>query len=209
MPNEPYLKILPVLLLDLYVGGGDGATTARFAAFCRSRSSKSNLKQYALVKIGEKQSFCFLIKVITIFKLPRLLRPGTNTDLSLYSCMLAWYDGGGGRCWNSGYNKPWGVLPRPLHGRRPPTDSKSPFAPRPRHCCEESGDVIRQAAPLIVTRMMPTPVRKGRERGTFIIICCMLLRVPLMVGKFPPFCAEFMVLGSGPRLFTTNFSRFH
>lgn len=35
------------------------------------------------------------------------------------------------------------------------------------------------------------------------------LCVPLMVRKFRPFRAEFMGLGSGRRLFTTNFSVLH
>ncbi len=35
-----------------------------------------------------------------------------------YDCMEAEYDGGGGRCWNSGYNTPNDEFPRP-HCRRP------------------------------------------------------------------------------------------
>lgn len=38
--------------------------------------------------------------------------------LSLYCCMEAEYDGGGGRCWNSGYKSPNEVFPLP-HCRLP------------------------------------------------------------------------------------------
>lgn len=81
-----------------------------------------------------------------------------STYLNRYSCMLAWYVGGGGRCWNSGYSKPCGA--RPLHGRRPHRPSS--LEPRPRHCCEP-GAVIRQAAPLTVTNITPTPLNYKRK----------------------------------------------
>lgn len=67
--------------------------------------------------------------------------------------------------------------------------------------------MIRQAAPLIVTRMIPTPGEEKGTRGHLLVYVRSTLCVPLMVvvRKFSPFRVRFMVLGSGRRLFTTNF----
>lgn len=164
-----YLNKLPAC--DRYVGGGDAPRTT---PACLSRSSSNNLqcndkmyeKWYSLVHcdIQSVQTQSRQNDIINRkWVWPTRQIDGVNfTYLNRYSCILAWYVGGGGRCWNSGYNKPCGA--RPLHGRRPHRPNS--LEPRPRHCCEP-GAVIRHAAPLTVTNMTPTPLNhKCRRKDT-------------------------------------------
>lgn len=83
-----YLSSVPAC--DRYVGGGDDAP--RITPACRSRSS-NNLEVYIIT--GNFVSFfawnaCKYLESLW-----------GCTYRSRYSCILAWYDGGGGRCWNS------------------------------------------------------------------------------------------------------------
>lgn len=66
--------------------------------------------------------------------------------------------------------------------------------------------MIRQAAPLIVTRIIPTPVDETEKGIKTLNIASHVVdvspaAVPLMLRKFRH---GFMVPGSGRRLFTTN-----
>lgn len=119
------LKRVPALR-NRYVGGGE----ARAFDACLSRLSIISLWMWKRL----------LIKNSLVNMKPHA------AHLNRLSCMLAWYDGGGGRCWNSGYSRPNDEFPR-AHCLRPH---------RPVHWWA-SDVVIRQATPLIVTKTIPTP----------------------------------------------------
>lgn len=75
--------------------------------------------------------------------------------------MLAWYDGGGGRCWNSGYKNPRGTRPlQPVRRLHLPSSLELMLKQE-----SEPGTVKRQAAPLAVTNMTPTPLKWNKFRA--------------------------------------------